>query len=392
MVRALAVVVASVAVTALVGVVGACGGASLPEELGGNGGPHHGADASSVTPPLVQPGAGVLPPLCTMSSGDDAGICDCVDQAILTDVPNIYFVLDRSGSMTDKWTTVRTVLAHIEKQLGPRIAIGAAVFPDPTVQDGCAPGVEVMPVRQGDSPTLVYGPTTNALAAALDIGASGGTPTAATLQSLLPHLQSLAAGKRTYVVIATDGGPNCNPRLACSVDQCEANIEGAQGCVPNTPPNCCDLAIDGPLTCLDAAASVQAVAAIAAAGIPVYVVGLPGSPPYAALLDQMATAGGTAQSGPNAYYAVDMVDALDAAISSIAAKIAATCTLPLAGPPADPGLVNVFLDEQVLPEDPVNGWRLDGATVTILGSACADVLAGKYLDVRVIAGCPTVLK
>jgi hypothetical protein len=186
------------------------------------------------------------------------------------------------------------------------------------------------------------------------------------------------------------------------VNECQDNIEGAHGCVANTQPNCCDPTQGGqPLDCNDVGPTVQAVSAIAGAGIPVYVLGLPGSAPYADVLTQMAIAGGTAQmgsidggdSGVPAYYAVDTAGApaLSTALSAIAAKITATCTFPLASAP-DPSMINVFLDEQVVPEDPINGWRLDGSTVTLLGTTCQKVLSGEVLDVRVIAGCPTVLK
>ena len=44
----------------------------------------------------------------------------------------------------------------------------------------------------------------------------------------------------------------------------------------------------------------------------------------------------------------------------MAAKIVATCEFPLKAAPADPNLVNVYLDEVVLPKEPVNGWKIDG--------------------------------
>jgi hypothetical protein len=51
--------------------------------------------------------------------------------------------------------------------------------------------------------------------------------------------------------------------------------------------------------------------------------------------------------------------------------------------------VNVFVDEQVLPQDGPDGWTLDGQTVTVLGQTCQSILSGAVLDVRVVAGCPT---
>ena len=129
-----------------------------------------------------------------------------------------------------------------------------------------------------------------------------------------------------------------------------------------------------------------------AAGIDTYVVGVPGSGPYAAVLDALAKAGNTARPAEPFYFRVDTADeaALLAALSQIAAKIIATCTLPLGGVPADPNLVNVYIDEQPVAKDATNGWTLDGATVTLVGTTCAGVLSGSALDVRVIEGCPTV--
>jgi hypothetical protein len=211
-----------------------------------------------------------------------------------------------------------------------------------------------------------------------------------TLQNLLPVLTKLSG--RTYVIIATDGGPNCNASATCGAAMCQDNIESAQGCPPNGPPNCCDPSIYGPLDCLDSQPTIDAVTALATAGIPVYVIGVPGSVPYAGLLDQLATAGGTARSSEPLYYQVGTSDqtAFEAALKPIAAKITATCTLTLAQPPPDPTHVNVYFDNVAVPADPANGWTLSGSVVTLVGSACNEVMSGTVLNVRVVAGCPTL--
>ncbi len=79
-----------------------------------------------------------------------------------------------------------------------------------------------------------------------------------------------------------------------------------------------------------------------------------------------------------------------AVLASIAAQITGTCTLDLSSVPPDSNLVNVFLDESVLPQNGPDGWTLDGSTVTISGASCQEILEGAVLDVRVVAGCPTV--
>lgn len=326
----------------------------------------------------------------TLPGCEDHNFCDCVDVPLFVDPPNLYFVLDRSGSMaeSDKWGRVRVVMASILRGLGPRANFGAMVFPG-YEHDTCAPPREILSIRPGDPPGA-DGPTTRGLLEATRTAPYGGTPTAAALREVLPKLR--AAEGKSFVILATDGGPNCNTSLACTSDGCIPNIENVPGCPRDGSPNCC-MPPEGYLeACLDAAATKAAAAALNAAGFPVYVIGIPGSATYATLLDEVAVAGGTALPGTPRHYRVGTTSEADilAALKRVAAKIVATCELSLREPPAAPERVNVYLDGQVLPKDPVDGWSLDGADVTLHGAACDRVLAGDVLDVRIIAGCPTV--
>jgi hypothetical protein len=370
-----------------------CGTSELPPEYGNTIPPRSAADAAGSTPGFDLGGPPRVP-MCNL--GPEGGVCACADEPLALDPPTIYFVLDRSGSMSqlNKWVNVQAVLANLVIALGPRAQVGAAVFPNPNpipIYDECSTGIEVFVPQPGDRPAGVPGRTEAALHTILgNIPASGGTPTAATLSSLLPRLTSLPG--KTYVILATDGGPNCNAHANCTVDLCTLNIENTSGCPPGGPPNCCAALNGGASACLDEGPTVQAVSAIAAAGIPVYVVGVPGSAPYAALLDQLAIAGGTGRGGEPQYYAIDNADeaVLYAALSRIAAKITGTCTLSLDNIPPDPGLVNVFFDENVVPQAGPDGWTLDGTTVTVSGASCQKILRGDVLDVRIVGGCPTV--
>jgi hypothetical protein len=344
---------------------------------------------SSITTGSLLPDAALPPPSC--DAGFQGGVCGCLDLTLLGDPPNMYFLLDRSGSMNDdgKWTTIRTVIADVIQRLGPRARFGAAVFPDPNADDTCAPGVTVMNPMAGSAPAGVPGATQETFTSATSFPAGGGTPTAATFTALGPSIAAFSG--KTFVILATDGGPNCDAHVTCDVSACIPNIEAVPGCDPVSGPDCCS---GYSLDCLDSAATVQAISALAARGIPTYVVGVPGSEPYAALLDQMATAGGTARAAAPYYYAVSRSDqaAFTSALASVAASITATCTLNLSEAPPDPTHVNVYLDGVVVPQDPVNGWSLSGTTVTLLGTTCQSVLAGDSLDLRVVAGCPTILK
>jgi hypothetical protein len=372
-------------------VAGGCGGSERPAALGDSPGGGGGGGASDDGGSPQFGDGSLLEKSCGV--GPDGGVCACADEPLLGDPPTLYFMLDRSGSMNDsnKWTTVQITLERVMIDLGPRARVGAAVFPDPS-EDGCTPGREVFPPARGDAPAGTAGPTEIGFLELLGrIPANGGTPTAATLTALAPHIEAIPG--KTYVILATDGGPNCNASASCAADMCTDNIESVPGCPPDGTPDCClDPNYGGALSCLDAQPTIDAVTALAVAGIPVYVVGVPGSTPYADLLDALATAGGTARGSEPQYYAVDTTDqaALYAAMSKIAAKIAGSCLLTLDQVPPDPTLLNVFLDGKVLPQQGPDGWTLNGTLVTILGASCDAITAGDVLDVRVEAGCPTV--
>ncbi|AKU97563.1 CglB [Labilithrix luteola] len=327
-------------------------------------------------------------PLCT---NNDGSYCDCVDVPLFTDAPNMYFVLDRSGSMASdgKWDQVRVTMASIVRALGPRANFGATVFPG-YGQEQCSPPVEILPVRPGDPPGNGDGPTTNALIAGTNTGPNGGTPTAEALRFVLPKLRALSG--KSFVILATDGGPNCNASAGCGYTECQPNIEDAPGCPKEGPLNCCEPPTGYRESCLDDGPTTAAVGALKTAGFPTYVIGIPGSAPYAAVLDGLAVAGGTALGSSPKYYAVGANGSTDllTTLKKIAAKIVATCEFTLTETPADPNLVNVYFDEVVLPKDNVNGWKLEGNVVTLLGTACNRVMDGDVLGVRIVAGCPTV--
>jgi hypothetical protein len=334
--------------------------------------------------------AGSKPPGC--GTKPDGSQCDCLDVPLFVDPPTLYFVLDRSGSMKtpDKWNQIRVTVGKIMRGLGPRASFGAAMFPGPSqTSDVCAPGQEVMSVRPGDPPSSgVDGPTTTHLLTVTRVVPSGGTPTGATLDVARANLAGVQG--RIFVILATDGAPNCNTNAGCGFDQCQLNIEGVSGCPKGGPLNCCEPPEGYRENCNDSTSTLGAIAGLRNAGIPVYVLGLPGASTYSTLLDQMAMAGGTALPTSPKYFAVDQAseDLMLAALKKIAAQITGTCVFDLKEEPANASLVNVYMDDVALPYEPTNGWTIQGKTVTLVGNACDRVKAGDVLDVRIIAGCP----
>ena len=323
------------------------------------------------------------------------GVCGSEVHDIRFDVPNIYFVLDRSGSMATvepsgdtRYSVVRNAAVDMVKALGPLINVGAAVFPHgDVVSNPCRTGDEIFPVTPGDplQEGGGDGPITVAFRSATNQTPDGGTPISATLVKLFPTLTTLEG--RTIVMLLTDGGPNCNDSITCTIAECQPNVEGT--CPPTE--NCCDVnhPTGGPHLCIDRLATVDAVAAIADAGVEVYVIGITGSQYYSGVLDEMAQAAGTAQSGTPKYLEVDDLATLGDVFAQIAAD-SISCELPVADPPEEQGMTNVYLDCDLLPLDPDNGWSWLGTdTVVLNGEACVKLKSGGVTQVNVVTGCPT---
>jgi hypothetical protein len=193
-----------------------------------------------------------------------------------------------------------------------------------------------------------------AIAGALSgVNPEGGTPTHTALQSTLSYYQSIpvnAAGR--YVLLATDGEPNC---LA-----------------PNGDPSINE--------------SIAAVAALKAAGIPTFVVGF-GDGVNAGTLQAMALAGGQSQ-----YYAADSPAQLQLALDTIADQVALPdCSFTLGEAPADPSRLRLFFDNAEVNRSTLHteGWDYDATTnsVTVYGGSCSEVQAGTVGEVRVDYGC-----
>jgi hypothetical protein len=320
----------------------------------------------------------LLVPLQDGGLAHDAGVAvdgSCVGQEIpfVTKAPTLYFVLDSSGSMADesKWSMVRDAVANLMIELGSRARFGAATFPAHGSADGaCAPGAEVLAPQPGDS----RGSLAKSFLSATAFMASGGTPTAPTLDALAPELEGLAGS--IFAILVTDGGANCNPSLTCDASECTDDVGGSSTCDPGN--------------CLDVARTVQAVAALKAHGVATFVMGIPGSDPFAALLDQLAQAGGTARGSEPQYYAVASADtqALASVLAQVAAEVTATCTFTLAAAPSDLAEVRVTVGGEPVPQGGPDGWQIAGTTLTFEGASCAELETGRAVSVRVIEGCP----
>jgi hypothetical protein len=161
----------------------------------------------------------------------------------------------------------------------------------------------------------------------------------------------------TYVILVTDGSPNC-------MEGGEDDDEGA---------------VD---------ATVAAVEALAKAGTPTYVLGYDtkNDAELSAALDRMAAAGGT---GDTAHRAIEDEASLIQEFDEIG-KTAVSCDYVLDRAAGDPAYVLVKLDgtAQKLGED----WSLseDGRRVSLLGDACATLRGGGDSKLSVEVSCTVV--
>jgi hypothetical protein len=328
---------------------------------------------------------------------------------VVSNPPNLSFIIDHSGSMGEelagsglsKYENARIALSQVLKAIGHRVSYGAAIFPGLADKTGCEAGDELMRVAPGDPASYARsgttGPRLKDLLARLSIaGAKGGTPASATLVKMRDVLTQLSG--ETYVVLITDGAPNCNEETSCDASGCLLNIEdrtvGQQEC--RNGFNCCDPANVGEgaaINCVDSQASLTAVRDLAEAGIRTFVIGMPGSEPYEDLLNGMAELGGTARDALPKYYSTADTEALKEALGKIAASVAISCEVPLDYEPPDPDYVNVFFDGVVVPFDPEQGWEwTEEGAVSIRGAACDQLMSGNVVELQVFAGCKTVVE
>lgn len=351
---------------------------------------------------------------------------------------NMMLVIDQSGSMNftatgtsatagaaSKWSDMQKALQGALKEVATNIDFGLLLYPysgniaapsvDPaaTAQVTCnVPNLTADPnaaVAVGITPgrgLAALNDIQTVLAAAVP---AGGTPTKAALAQAYRYFTE-GAGKNLngtkWVLLATDGGPNCNLGLACEKDTCTSNIDCTCTGSCNAATNCCAPSTEYGNMCLDADATVEQIAMLAAAQIKTFVVGVPGTEKYVATLNRMATAGGVVNPLPTAgetYYAVsatNSLQSLQSTFSTITTQLIKTCDIPLKVSPQDPSAVVVAIDCNKVPlvdvtKDPTaSGFYIDyarGATepthLVLTGTYCQQISTSGANHLDVISGC-----
>jgi hypothetical protein len=331
---------------------------------------------------------------------DGLGGASCGDVVEADTLPvNVLLVIDQSQSMVDneignvtRWQAMKDALAATLEATGAELSYGLKLFPG-APQCDVPEGVDV----------AIAPETSEDILSALEGEPNGGTPTAAALERALAYFEN-GAGMNLlgdkYVLLATDGGPNCVADDApCEAVACTLNIDGD---CPDNVDNCCAENLETE-ACLDDDGATAAVTALAEAGIKTIVVGIPGTEEYETTLNAMADAGGLPADGDTSYYAVAEgggAEGLTDALLSITETLIRTCEFELASQPPFLDRVNVEVDGEIVPR--VEGGGEEGwdyadesaspPTVVLQGATCDQVESEGAQSVKIFYGCETVVK
>jgi hypothetical protein len=301
----------------------------------------------------------------------DGANCGLQQYGLQNVPPDLLIVLDKSGSMGNDLNDVKCVqgAACETKWADTTAAINMVVgMTDTTIRWGlkyfanngtCGvdPGAAV-PIAPGNAGAIM-----TSIAATMP---GGSTPTRLAVQSGADYLMTVMDPNPKFMLLATDGEPNCAPG---------GRNQGAD----------------------DAAGAVAAVMAAATAGIPVFVVGVGNVATAQATLNMLADAGGRPQAGATHYYPVGSTADLVNVLKTIGNMIA-SCSFGLGSVPPDPTNVGVYANGQTnmrIPKDVThaNGWDYGAGmkSIVLYGAACDAVKNMTTKTIQAIFGCPGVV-
>ncbi len=312
-----------------------------------------------------------------VTNGGACVVEQCSDTTVAVeppDLPELLLVVDRSGSMneaapgygTTRWLGVKDALIRVTRTIEERVAFGLMLFPALGTVDGCS--AAVVDVEPAFAAAAAIGERLDDF----DTEPLGATPTAASLLAARNYLRATPSTRPRAVLLATDGGPNCNAALDPFSCRCSAGGDTA----------CADAAFSDPdlaaQLCLDDDNAVGAVQDLRDDGVDTYVVGVPGVENFSDVLNAMAEAGGTRLPGATGFYLARDSATLEGAIADIGRRLS-SCDIDVEGVDlVRAARLAVAIDDVDVPRDPdgVDGFDIvDADTLTLFGPAC-DALGG----------------
>lgn len=301
---------------------------------------------------------------------DGADVCAARTQPVVRFSAEVLFVIDRSGSMADRtpsgvtrWQAMTTALAQVLPSVDRELWTGLVLYPNAGSLSATACA---SPTQLSLSPRALN--AENILSTLRDASLGGGTPTwdalrvAGSFYAANPPLGPL---RGRYVVLTTDGGPNCNAALDGRTCPCT----NGRGC----------LGPRGNLSCLDETRTVSLLRELAARDVPTFVIGTGND---VAVMNNLAVAGGRARPlalGGTRYYRAE--DAGDF-ITNFRAITTSLVRCRFVTNPVPEGVrVRVRVGARAWDEDPtrVDGFaweRRASGEFTLNGSACEEAARG----------------
>lgn len=305
--------------------------------------------------------------------------CAMVQQPLAKLPPDILIILDASGSMnndisdmscgnngcgaTSKWAQMIPAINMVVAQTETTVNWGLKFFADTDAT--CGVGNTV--------PVGIATNNANAVSTAImgRTSATGGvtngsrTPTRLAENAGAAYMRGLTDQNPRFILLATDGLPNCAPGNS-------------------------DTAAD------DSAGAVMAVADAAAMGIPTFVVGVAtgGMGTADTTLSNMANAGGYPRAGSPTYYNVSSTAEFVSVLQTLVG-VAASCTFTVPNPPngdTDRAHIGVIVDGKELTKDTnhANGWDYTSTGMTavqVYGSTCDAIMSGQATSVEIVFKC-----
>ncbi len=278
------------------------------------------------------------------------------------EIPDLFLVVDLSGSMAmpidffnlakgTKWQAMRKVLISLVEGYKNNIRFGLSLYPS---NNSCSAGKIDVPLQSGNHPAIKSKLNSNK--------PRGNTPIYTTLAQVGVYLKTapVAKGGR-YVLLATDGMPNCGKETDTDTSK----------------------------------ETLAEVKKLAGTGAKVIIVGFGGIiNGNSSFLNQLAVAGGAPnpKGGSKKFYGAADEKQLKAALFAIAGGIIPpNCTYTLTTKPQDPNKVTVKFDGVSVPRSlsSKDGWNYtsNGTEITFFGSYCTKLRQGQVKKVQFLFGC-----